>query len=369
MENLDKINSFSKYAKLLFTELIKAIDSNDKENTDRFTKELTDLLKEVKDNIDDKDKGSYMYIIDVINNFLEIANNVKKSQKMSYEEVTHELIYHDIDDPIYRRAREQKYDGPLSFSNQIEDYHRIIKKRKEILDIDLFISKLINLASKEKTGIDELPDYYYMYQIPNDVEASDIFDAETLGQIITICEDISNDNIIMINKNFKCIIDDKEYTIAVKKYPFSITIKCSDGRKLKTSINFKTKDVHYFDQEGYYTLYSTDISLSFPVCNKKVLESKISVENEGSFNKDYGDLLASVTKPISPNGRLIPWKYLCLHQDKFINKEEVGVIYKQLKKFIRGLTTTNPSERIMNLARTLNKEEKLELIKKLKGTI
>ena len=354
----ERIKSLFNFAKKYFIELIKVIDNDDKEETERFEIKLQGIKKDVESlkrkNTNKLLNGKYQYVIDVINNFFKAANVVKKVEAMEFSDI-HLTQADETWYCVYRRYFEKKYNGPAVFIDEIDRWDEILEKRKKALDINNMIKELINITTKKLTKIDELPDYYDMYQVTDSIKLDDYIDCESIANLIYTCSIINEEDKELINTYFKPHMIGKDFNITIDENPLSIKITCSDGRRIKIVRQVGSREESYMDDWGTYTIYITNIILYFPINQRKDMKCIGSIEKEYHYKyiDDYIKILKNINSVESPKGKELDWKYFVLHKNNYITNEEIKFLSEELYSFNKGITDKSPRVRINTLKKVL----------------
>ena len=352
--NKKKRNRIFQYIRGVFKKIVIAGDNKNSEEIDKLVAEL----KEFSD-FDiyyagfDEFKGIYVQLSEGIYKLIEAANVIKKTMNLKYRD----LNSGDFNGwkIIEERTRYQKYNGPLFLYSHGDIVKEIEKRDAVINNIDDYVNKIMDLSFNQMTK--ELPDYYEMYQVTDDVNFEELINADELAEIITTSYNINPENIELINNYFTSTIDDKTYQIFVSHSPFMVTIKCSDGRQIKADYSFKTVWKSFFDVPGSYPVYETYLSLYFPTRYNINLKCTARIENEYKLETDAKEIIKNLSDPTTPNGKQIDWKYIAYHEDDYFSEEELSVLSQEFTSFIKGITNSDPQERINTLVKTLGTKQ------------
>ena len=370
----EKIKAIYNYACELLKNIVIAADEKDKEKLDSFKNELHELLTLVvyleTNNTNALLNGKYIHLNNGISNLISATSVIKKTMNMDLLDMRFSTF--DTWYIIYHRTFLKKYDGPLFFASDFEnksfvDIGKMIKEElSDVNNVDDYVAKIIDISFNQITK--ELPDYYDMYQMTKNIKANDVISTTDIAEILNNCNDLSHEDIEIINNYFLCFIGNKTYKIIIDRYPLEVIIACSDGRELKANLAIKREMVPEFDMSGEYERFTTSINLYFPTHYGITLECTASRSYDDDCNKDALQAIVNLNNPVTPGYRKVDWRYLVLHKDDYISKEELKIINEEFNTFVKGLTNENPSERIFSLVKVLGTKEKNDLIQKLKET-
>ena len=355
---LDKIYT---NVKIAFHKLITAIDAGDIEISNKYKQELTSAIDKcgfaLEDPSDTLTVSRYKYITDVIKNYIYLANLVDEVSKKDINQLVNDTLL-SIGKPlyfIYKRYYYKKYDGPLDFTSNMKNIDDLIQERNELLNTGGFIGKLEVMATKEMTRTDDLPDYYDIYKITSEPTFDDFIDVKSIGKLINICSNLSNDNIGITNKFFKCRKDNKTFRISYTKNPFRITISCGTGKDIVICLNREYSMESDEDDSELHPVYISKLSLYYTFNKDDYLKCETIEENKYGYIDDFTECSNGFKNLYNSNGKVIDWKYFALHNPDFISKDDLEFVISELKSFIDGITNSDLDERIKSLQKIVDR--------------
>ena len=361
-DDKEQLNGLYEYARDVFKRITLAAEENNKVELEDACKELDDIISLTSillNNSDIKLKGSYIQFSSGLYELKDAVEATKDVVGKELSDLLNDILYNKWKD-IYRRAYDRKYEGP-----DFDDDGNLRNKMEEVKNIDSYADKIFAICFNQMTI--ELPDYFDLHQVTEDIDVSTLIGTKELAEIIDITDRVSSDNAQIVGEYFRCAIGDKKYKIDLKYSPYDIVICCSDGRRIMIEKFYQDELRPEFDDCDRH-IYITNITVSFPTRYNIILKSAATVGDEYNYPQNTDEIIEQLQKPVTPSGKVIDWRYIAYHKTDYLTEEELRFIAQEYKNFVNGITHRDPTERIMMLAKSLGTREKEKLMNMLKGT-
>lgn len=338
IKDKDKVKkAFFDYIGETFKNIVMAIESKhglDTALTDfRNIKVAIEALGENNHNIY---KGTYMYLLSGIKMLEEAIKAAKDANSKDILELTSSALNGKWKD-IYKRAFHKKYDGPLCFDNENIN-NSLDEMKKDLEDIDGYVKRVMDICFNQMTQ--EIPDYFEMYQISEDINMKGYFEA--IAEIKNACDDVSDKDYELVNDYFSCTIGNKTFNINLGS---PIVISCSDGRKIAIKMSFRDESRSY-DEIHSYDVCISELSLVFSTKDNFFVECSASVEGNYHYVKDATEFIEDISKPITPKGNGIEWRYIVYKENDYFTEEELKFVCEKFKAFVEGINNPDINRRI-----------------------